>query len=80
VLALASRRGPRGGRFGKSRRLLQFPPYFAQRLEQLAFLVDSIRMKIVQFLEAQAGKCGARTSQHFLEIVAIDFHGLATRG
>src|ERR1017187_630810 len=37
-------------------------------------------MKVVQLLEAQAGESGTHAGQHLLEIVAIHFHGLPTRG
>src|ERR1019366_1338978 len=37
-------------------------------------------MKVVQLLEAQAGESRAHAGQHFLEVVAIHFHRLPTRG
>src|ERR1022692_2074123 len=67
-----------GGGLGKSRRCFQFPPHLAQPLEQLVLLVDPVRMKIVQFPETHPGKGRGHALQHFLEIVAIDFHGLPT--
>src|ERR1039457_3270140 len=37
-------------------------------------------MKVVQFLESHAGESGTHAGQHFLEVVAIHFHGLPIRG
>src|ERR1035438_3892158 len=37
-------------------------------------------MKVVQLLEAHAGESGTHAGQHFLEVVAIHFHGLPARG
>ncbi len=69
-----------GSGFLKSRRLLQFPAHLTKRLEQRALLVDSVRMKIVQVPEAHAGNAGLQACQHFVEIVAIDCHGLPAGG
>ena len=67
-----------GGGCGEGRRHLQPFAYFAQLLENLA-LIDMVRMKIIQFREANAGKLGPYLSQHLFEIVAIDRHGPPSR-